>query len=203
MTEPTAFPLHWPPHVRRAEYRGLPSFKVTLTSAIDGLLEELRLLGAQNVTLSTNVRPRLDGRPYGTDPEPADPGVAVYWSERGKGDRCIACDRWRTVAGNVRAVGLTVAALRGIARWGSSDMVEAAFRGFQALPETIDLGFNAWEFLGADPEWPRDLIVGQYRELLRSAHPDKGGSTDEFLRVRAAWAQITTERPDLAAEEAA
>ncbi len=45
---------------------------------------------------------------------------------------------------------------------------------------------EATEVLGVDPDADREEIETRYRELVRAVHPDQGGSTESFKRVRAA-----------------
>jgi len=134
--EITAYPLSWPiaaypktPMNRREEAK----FEVSFAVARDHLLNELRLLGATNLILSSNIPLRKDGIPYANFLQPDDPGVAVYFVWR-KSFYVLACDRWTKVKDNFRAIGLHINALRGIERWGVGS-IEQAFSGYQALPE--------------------------------------------------------------------
>jgi hypothetical protein len=90
-------------------------------------------MGAKEIVVSTNVPTRRDGLPYADAREPADPGVAVYFTH-GKRQLVIACDSYSTVRANMRAVGATVEALRAIQRHGATSLLERAFTGFAALP---------------------------------------------------------------------
>ena len=89
-------------------------------------------MGGSGVILSTNIPLRNDGLPYANSREPNDPGVAVYFQHK-KREMCFACDAFKTVRENAYSIGKTIEALRGIERWGASDMMERAFRGFAAL----------------------------------------------------------------------
>lgn len=189
MTE--AFPLAWPAGRPRARRRERSRFSVTFAKARDELFRELSLMGARLPVLSTNVALRRDGLPYANTPEPADPGVAVYftWKDR---QVAFACDRWDRVRDNVQAVRHTIAALRGLDRWGTGDMVEAAFRGFEALPPP-SIGWRAVLDLPgganlADAE-------ARYRQMAKSAHPDAGGSEDLMAKLNGA---IRAARQELA-----
>lgn len=130
-----ASPLRWPPGKTRtaAHKRCAALFKVSLARARDGLLHELELLGARYVVISSNLTVRHDGLPYANQRQPEDAGVACYFNL--EADQFVfACDGWLKVEDNVRAIGKTIEALRGIRRWGSGDMLRQAFRSFQALP---------------------------------------------------------------------
>jgi hypothetical protein len=48
------------------------------------LADELRLLGASNVIVSTNIPTKSDGLPYADDRNIGDPGIAVYFDFKKK-----------------------------------------------------------------------------------------------------------------------
>lgn len=177
-----SYPLYWPEGRPRARWRGASDFKVTLAQARDGVFGELRKLGARKVILSTNIPLRLDGIPYANASEPKDPGAAVYFEYKGK-PMCFACDKYSRVRENLRAIEKTIDAIRGIERWGSSDMMERAFRGFTALPEQTGeswrtvFGFTATETVTSDG------IDGAFRTLAMTEHPDHGGTSERFQRI--------------------
>jgi hypothetical protein len=85
----------------------------------------------------------------------------------------FACDKWRTVQDNMRAIQRTIEAIRGIERWGASEMMERAFAAFEALPPPK----SCWDILGVRPGSPRDEIEAAYRAKAKRTHPDAGGST--------------------------
>lgn len=184
-----AYPLQWPAAWPRTADPEYARFKVTFAVARDELLYELELLGATDIVLSTNIELRRDGLPYANRPEPADPGVAVYFTYNGQ-PRCIPCDRWIKVHDNMRAIGLTVAALRGLDRWGAGGMVDAAFSGFAALPASGTSGEDPYAVLGVHPEATWGEVQEAYRRLAKQHHPDAGGNTDDFLRIKHAFEQI-------------
>ena len=57
----------------------------------------------------------------------------VYFTRNGR-QLCIPCDRYLTVADNLRAVALSIEAIRGLERWGGMSMMDRAFTGFAQLP---------------------------------------------------------------------
>jgi len=131
--------------------------------------------------LSSNLALRNDGLPYANQRQPSDPGAAVYFQRRGK-SLVFACDRWDKVEHNLRAIAKTIEALRGIERWGSSDLMERAFNGFEALPAPEQW----WQVLGVGQGAGRDEISRAYRDKARAAHPDQGGSHAAMARLNAA-----------------
>lgn len=182
----SAFPLSWPDGWPRAKHRKSSPYKVTTDGALTELLDDLRLMGARNVVVSSNVPLRRDGTMYRGDhsdsPMP-ESGVAVYWEDRQGKPRVIACDAWRTVRKNVRAIGLTVQALRMIERCGASHLLERAFQGFARLPAAED----CWSVLGVRRGASREQLRERLRELTRERHPDRGGDAQAFARITQAY----------------
>lgn len=188
----SAHPLTWatiyprtPKHKREAA-----RFEVNFSTARNDLLNELRLLGAKNVVISSNVPVRQDGLPYARPKEPDDPGVAVYFQIKDK-NYALCCDRWLKVRHNLRAIGLHIAAMRGMERWGVGN-VEQAFMGYQALPPAVSER-NWWEVLGVSPKASDDEVKEAYRKLARQHHPDYGGSSDKMAAINAAYEQLKQE----------
>lgn len=180
----TAYPLHWPPGWPRSKFTITSAFFTAFAKARDELLNELRLLGAEHVVISSNVPLRKDGLPYGKYLEPGDKGVAVYFLLDGN-QQCIPCDKWDRVQDNLQAIRLTIGALRGLERWGAKEMVSAAFRGFQALPAPEEKSWHqVLQILQVASE---QEIRDAFRRLARVAHPDAGGSADEFVKLQKAF----------------
>lgn len=186
--------LQWPsgwPRTPAAERRRA-RFGTNFGAAVRGLEAELRLMGATNVVVSTGLKTGQDGWPR-SGPEPDDPGVAVYWTifsiGSGAKQSAIACDAWDRVRDNLHAVELSVAAIRGLSRWGATEIVRRAFSGFAALPP----GSSGEEW------WRVVLDVGRgatlarcesnYVALAKLLHPDvPGGSKERMQGLNAAIA---------------
>jgi hypothetical protein len=188
---PLAWPVGWP---RRESWRRSASrYEVEFAKARDHLLNELRLSHARDVVISSNVPLRRDGLPLANMREPSDPGVAVYWTGHGKGGasepRVIACDVWRTVRENLRALGLAVEAIRSLERTGASEILDRAYAGFARLPASAD----HWGVLGIPKGSSRAAIDARFRELARSHHPDRGGDPAVMASINAAYAVACTE----------
>lgn len=166
-----AYPLHWPQGWPRARYTQTARFEASFAKARDGLFNEIKLLGGTHIVLSSNIPLRRDGIPYANQPQPADKGVAVYFLRRGR-SMVFACDRWNKVEDNIRAIEKTIEAIRGIERWGASEMMERAFTAFEALPAPK----SCWDILGLKPGASAADISAAYRSKARTAHPDAGGS---------------------------
>ena len=181
-------------------YRDEGLFKVTLAKARDELIDEIHRLcryspGDPCIVISSNLTLRNDGLPYANQRAPDDPGVAVYFTYKGK-QRVFACDRFRKVEHNIRAIGKTIEALRGIERWASSEMMDRAFTGFDALPPPDEQEGGVrlwWQVLGVTPEASRETVQAAYRRLRGQYHPDRGesGSRARFDEVQQAWEQYS------------
>lgn len=185
------YPLHWPDNQAKTpiHQRVWGSFDTTQHAAQTGLMKEISMLGGRDVILSTNIRLRKDGMPYTSDKEPEDGGVAVYFTYK-KSQMCFACDKYTKVKANMQAVRKTIEALRGIERWGASEMMAKAFTGFVQLPAPGRV--KTWrEVLGCNPgESSLEEVKRRYRILANLAHPDKeGGSEAEMAILNEAMAQ--------------
>lgn len=182
-----AYPLYWPEGWPRTRNRESSRFQPHgLAAESQRIINELHLLGARNSVISTNVALRRDGLPYSSQKAPDDPGVAVYFTLNGR-QQCIPCDRWAAVEENARAIWKSIEALRGLDRWGAKSFVDAAFRGFEALPAPGQKR-QWWEVMGFPPgvTVTADEIKAKFRELARKHHPDKGGSTEMYQEIVAA-----------------
>jgi len=145
-------------------------------------------MGATCIVISTGVPPRRDGLPR-SGYEPDDPGVAVYWTclkINGRSQEyAIACDVWDRVRDNLHAVELSVGALRGLARWGASEIVRRAFTGFAALPPAPDDGW--WrEVLDVRSDATLEQCEAAYRAEAHNAHPDRCGTDEAMKQLNAA-----------------
>lgn len=190
MKHETSYPLQWPDGRKRtpshARKGGSFDDKRTRDSATEDLLEEVRKLGGTKVVLSSNLKIRNDGIPYSQQPKLDDPGIAIYFNLKAR-PMCSACDSFYTEAKNIWAIKLTIEALRGIERWGSSDMMEQAFTGFAALPQTSSAERKAWwEVLDIPRNSSLSLVNARYRDLAQVRHPSTGGTDQEWLELQEA-----------------
>lgn len=184
-----AFPLCWPegwertPRAKKQTSR----FKVeSVYEATQNLTRELGLMGAKGIILSTSIPLRRDGLPLSKPPVDGDHGAAVYFVRKGK-SLCLACDQYYAVEDNIHAIAKTIEAMRGIERWGSTDLLDRAFTGFMALPSGSDAW---WDVLGVPKTASSADAEAAYRRLAKSAHPDAGGSHDRMSALNAAIEQF-------------
>lgn len=189
-----AFPLDWPDGWPREQNPQYSRFQTGLVDARNGVMRELELLGARDIIISTNAVLNKNGDIAARQPKIHDTGVAVYFTLHGE-SRCLPCDRWTRLEDNLHAIELTVGALRGLERWGASEMVDAAFRGFAALPpgDTSALSriedHGWWTVLQVSQTATPDEIDAAYRRMAKAYHPDKGGNTHMFKVVTEAYEQ--------------
>lgn len=132
-------------------------------------------------TLSTNFELRLDGRPRRDRARPLDQAVAFYFELDDK-PHVLACDRFDRIEDNIAAIAAHIEALRGQERWGVADMKQA-FAGHVALPAPEQW----WQVLGVAQTASHDEIDRAWRDKMRSAHPDRGGSESAAQRLN--WAR--------------
>ncbi len=190
-----AYPLQWPEGWPRTPYhkRGPSRFGKNLGfGEIKKLQAELRLMGAQNVVISSNVPLRQDGLPYASQAGKRydDPGVAFYFTLKGKA-LSMARDRYHTPWENIRSLILAINAIRSIERHGGSTMMERAFSGFAAIAPP-DWKKPWREVFGVKPDWRGD-VAALYREKARIRHPDAGGSDTLMAELNVAYQEARKE----------
>lgn len=183
-----AYPLQWPTAWPRTKYPKSARFNTSFATARDETIIELQRLGAKDIVISSMVELRRDGLPYANQ-RVEDTGIAVYFTLNGE-SQCIPCDKWTTLADNMQAIRKTIEALRGLERWGAKEMVNAAFRGFKALPESsivTPYTKRLWhEVLEVSPTASPEVVKAAYRQKMLKAHPDHGGTSATFQEVQAA-----------------
>lgn len=196
---PLAWPLGWkrtPPAQRTNAQFGKRTIEpgrtwaskkwLTVSDGTTRILEQLTRMGVdcQDVIISTNVRLRLDGLPRSGESEPADPGSAIYWKKPGDPMRSMAIDRYTTVADNLAALAATLEAMRAIERHGGAEILDRTFSGFKRLnAETEE---NWWDVLQVRPDASLDAIQVSYRHLLKTRHPDAGGTHEAMTALNRA-----------------
>jgi hypothetical protein len=192
-----AYPLHWPPgwprtaaHQRESDRRFGGGRRLALGRSINQLVNELRLLGATNIVVSSNMPTKADGLPYADDRNIDDPGIAVYFEFKKK-PRVMARDGFSSVAGNIRSLTLAIDGLRQLDRHGGSLMLERAFDGFLAIAPP-DWKKPWREVFGVKADWQGD-ITRLYREKARNRHPDVGGSDTLMAELNVAYREARSE----------
>ncbi len=205
MTAATAFPLCWPSGWPREAFRAHHSHAAFRNAPFgqsrDRLGAELERMRAREVILSTNLELNLSGQPRANLRTPNDPGVAVYFTLRGKA-MVMARDCYPTVGQNVRSLALAIEHLRGLERHGGATMLERAFTGFAALPdpsakaswrEVLRIEPGALEAMA--PVLRFAFVRQAYLRRAQYSHPDAGGSNEAMAEVNEAWEQAQREVP--------
>jgi hypothetical protein len=199
-----AYPLHWPQdwprtesHRRKSDSRfGGHGKRVTMGRAVVQLMDELRLLGATKIVVSSNIPTKSDGLPYAESKLIADPGIAVYFDFKGK-SLVMARDNFTSPAGNIRSLTLMIEGFRQVERHGGDLMLERAFTGFIAIAPP-DWKKPWREVFGIKADWRGD-ITQLYREKARTRHPDRGGSDTLMAELNVAYEQARRELGQTAA----
>lgn len=196
-----AFPLHWPANFPRtapgdrqpARFHrdGRP---LTIAVARDRILAEIGAftragrpwrIDPDQVVISSDVPLRRDGLPASGRRMPEDPGVAVYFELDGEA-YCLPCDTWDRVPDNMAAIAAHLGAMRGIERWGVGD-VRAHFAGFVAIEHQPTERWH--DVLGCAPDATPAEVSAAYKAARKRAHPDHGGSDEQFHKVQQAYAE--------------
>ena len=188
MTE--SYPLQWSEGWPRDGGRRPSGSKfgrdLTVDRARRRLSDELRLLGAAEPIISTNLELRRDGFPYSNQRRVDDLGVAVYFDAFNQ-SLVMAYDLWNTVEANINALALAIHGMRQMERHGGAHMMERAFTGFAALPSP-DHKRPYWQVLGVDEHAPLPACRAAFRRLAIERHPDHGGSDSLMADLNAAYA---------------
>lgn len=212
---PTKYPLDWPeswPRTPDSDRKASRFKDIGFGRIRDELLMEFERLGADHLTLSTDIPTTSYGLPRANAREPDDPGVAVYFQWAGK-PHVIACDQYDFCWENMRAIGKSVEALRTIERHGASSILERAVSGFHALPGSAEEPEEEppapwWDVLEVDvssfgvtiEQVTSDkrhamrkpllkLVELKWKQRVKTAHPDQGGSQEEMAELNRALAE--------------
>lgn len=189
------YPLEWPLGYPQTKYpKRNHSFRTTFARARDFALAEIKRLGGKEVIISTDIPVKQDGMPYAdaTRRTMKSQGVAVYFKYNGE-SVVFCCDKWNDVEHNMHAVAKSIEAIRGLDRWGVSEMLKRVFTGFEALPEAQE---NWWTVLYCQPDSDPEFVKNAYRHLIKKYHPDSTsgcGNRDQFERVQNAYEKYKTE----------
>lgn len=187
MESEVRYPLHWPVTTLRTnpmQRESSPFGNRTVAAGVIELGKEMDRLDGRDWLISSNLRMRQDGLPMSGSGRVDDPGVAVYFTLKGK-RLCLACDRYTDPAANIRAIVKHIDAMRGMQRWGVGSL-EQAFAGYAALPPAS----RPWhEVLGVPPNANADQIKAAWREGVKVHHPDTGGDRRRFEEVQRAYEQ--------------
>jgi DnaJ-class molecular chaperone len=85
----------------------------------------------------------------------------------------------------MRAIQKTIEAVRGIDRWGASDMVERAFAAFEALPPPSEPD-AWWAVLNVARSASAAEIEAAFKREAKRHHPDHGGDPAMMQKINRA-----------------
>ncbi|WP_435359314.1 J domain-containing protein [Haloarchaeobius sp. DFWS5] len=162
-------------------------FSASLGSTTKDLATELDRLDPDDWRCSTgNQHTKSNGLPL-HNARPDDPGFVLQWSKDGE-QYAVGCDDYADLRDNVREVYLWLHETRMRAqrpvRTGEDEY--AAARLPSAGEDAIAGEPPAHAVLGVDRDAGPSEVRSAYRERVAEAHPDAGGSEDEFKRVQTA-----------------
>ena len=180
-----AYPLQWPQGFKRTSYPSISRFQTSFTKSRDNIMKNILLMGGKLPIISTNIPLRRDGLPYSGMAQPKDCGAAVYFTWKNQ-QRVVACDKWHKVDDNLHAIELALESMRGLERWGVSEIMDRAFAGFTALPPPESENKNWWQVLEVSKTADLDFIEDQYKRLAKKNHPDLGGSPEKMQKLNSA-----------------
>lgn len=157
----------WPHGV--TEHRQRSQFATPYPKTLALLAREVAWLGGRDVVMGVGLSEhevRLDGQPRANARAFGHPGVEISFDSREHGRQTYATDQYFDWRDNVRAIALSLEALRAVERWGVS-------KGRQ---------YAGFSLLTAGPgkeERGRELVkqYGSVNAALRATHPDTGGDS--------------------------
>lgn len=170
-------------------------FGSTYSRTLSLLQRELGKLGASNIVIQAGFRPnqiRNDGWPY-SSARPEHPAVVISFRSSVKDcEMAFPCARYDRYEDNVRAIALSLEALRSVDRYGVTQKAEQ-YRGWTALPAGVSDGMTPGQaaiWLASISAIPKDYILESeetrqkaYRIAARKLHPDTGGTSEDFTKL--------------------
>jgi hypothetical protein len=190
-------------------------FRASYNDTIKLLDRELAHLNAREpIVIQTYMSTRdirIDGLPRADVRQPDNPGVIVtceifFWNgtRNAQGQRLgtyrpisFPCDKFFDWKDNLRAIALSLEALRKVDRFGVTKTGEQ-YKGWTALPPmpsnnelTEDdavsfISAHSGELVGYVMS-NRNNLESAYRKAARNLHPDAGGSTEDFIRLNQSY----------------
>lgn len=167
----------WPGKL--TQYRKYSPFRANWTDTLKLLERETDMLNAKNIVMQfaiTEREVRIDGA-IRADARPQHPGIILSFDSK-FGSLQYATDIFDKWQDNVRAIALSLEALRKVDRYGVSKRGEQ-YTGWKALPAPDS------EMTEVQAKTLLESYGGE-RQALKSTHPDAGGKVNDFRRVQKA-----------------
>lgn len=185
----------WTLPITRARTRS--KFSSSLTQTLQLLARELRHLHARDVRLQTmhlSYDLRLDGQLRADARNPQHPGVILSFKINDN-VMTFPCDRFLDWKDNLRAITLSLEALRMVDRYGVTKGEQ--YTGFKSLPPAPDTDstsrLEAIDFLSRysgitlDAHSPHtESLIRAYKSAAKHLHPDVGGNPELWLNLQTA-----------------
>jgi len=199
---PAPYPIAWPPgrpRIAPGERLDGRYNPYTVAQAVETIEAEVkrwqRRTQRTQLTsweLTTNLSARMRN-------EPDDPGAALWFTlatgdiTRGQSLMVLACDRFKKLPQNIRAISLTMERLRLVDEVGAYSLV-AAVEGARALPPPRDAVAVPdrpwWEILGVAADSPLLVVEAAYRALARKAGEGSPKLVELNLAIQAARREL-------------
>lgn len=179
--------------------RQWPRFKAGYQDTIDLLCSEIDKLAGRHVVIQVDLQERdirIDGLPRANARHGNHPGVIVSFESR-FGPLRYATDEFTEWRANLRAIALSLKALRDVDRYGVSKRGEQ-YTGWKALPAGNGHGFSnaddaaRWIENQVGERPPGVTLREMYRALAKDLHPDRGGDPAQWDKLDQAKQLLTT-----------
>lgn len=157
-------------------------FSATYGDTLEILDKELSFLDARMIVLQVDLEEnqiRNDGIPYAKS-KPKSPAVVLSFDSK-FGQLSYPCDKFLNWEDNLRAIALSLEALRKVDRYGVTKRAEQ-YRGWQALPSPEDIKEQSKKIILAHSS-AQEVSKKAVTEAIKKTHPDMGGNSDEFRKV--------------------
>lgn len=196
-------PLRWTgPVTPHAQRRPGYTFRAGYEDTLDLLFREIGQLDGTNVVIEVDIAERdirVDGLPKARARWGSNPGVVVSFASR-FGPLRYATDSFTDWQANLRAVALSLEALRKVDRYGVSKRGEQ-YTGWKAIEASRNGHFATAD---AAADWMRQYAAltlrleladtqdangrsagwaGLYRAMAKRMHPDQGGPRADWDRL--------------------
>lgn len=174
--------------------RERPRFSVTFGRTLEDLERELLAIHAKDIVIQCYLELkdiRNDGWPR-SSASPSQPGIILSFL-KGQDTISMPCDTYQHWHQNLRAIALTLHALRMVSQYGVTTNNQQ-YEGFKRLAPASAQSEREWaaKFLTdatgvvVTQEPDAETLDRAYKAAALKMHPDRGGTQDEFVRMRRA-----------------